>query len=347
MICVYKFRVKNNIKILNKWAKVSNFVWNYCNETQKIAVKRDRKFFTGFDLNKLTAGSSKELGISSETINSICEQYAKSRKQHKKPWLRFRGKNNLGWVPLKGRAIKFEKDCFVFYGNTFKVFLSRDIPVGTKFKDGTNFSQDAKGNWYLNLCLEILENKRVETKKAIGIDLGLKDFAAFSNGEKIEAPRIFRKSEEKIAKAQRANKKRLVISLHTKIKNQRKDFQHKLSNRIVREFDHIAIGDVSSSRLVKTNMAKSVYDAGWSQFRQMLAYKSVREGANYIEVSEYFTTQTCAVCGCIAGPKGQAGLNKREWVCECGSVNDRDQNSALLILLRSGHRTPVQGIPFL
>jgi putative transposase len=344
---VYKFRIKNNEKILNRWAKTTNFVWNYCNETQKFAVKRDSRFFNGFDLVNLVSGSSKELEISSEAINAICLQYAKSRRQHKRPWLRFRGKKNLGWIPLKGRSIKFDGKCFTFFGKTFKVFLSRHIPADTKFKDNSSFSQDSKGNWYLNLCLEIPENKRKEKNNAIGIDLGLKDFAALSNGEKIEAPKIFRKTEDKLAKAQRANKKKLVTNLHTKIKNQRKDFQHKLSTRIVREFYHIAVGDVNSSKLAKTNMAKSVFDAGWSQFRNMLAYKSVREGAKYFEVSEYLTTQTCAVCGCIAGPKGQAGLNKREWDCECGSVNDRDQNSALLILFRSGHRTPAQGIPFL
>lgn len=344
MLNIYQFRIKSNEATLRKWAKTVNFVWNYCNEIQKFASKRDHNFFSGFDLNKLTSGTSKELGLHAGTINAVCEQYAKSRKQHKKYWLRFRGKKNLGWVPLKGTHLKFDGKDFFYAGKKFRVYLSRDIPKGTKFRDNTSFSQDAKGNWYLNVCLEIPERTKIKTGKAVGIDLGLKDFAALSTGEKVEAPRIYRRTESKIVVAQRARKKKQIKNLYAKIKNQRKDFHHKLSTRIVKEFDHIAVGDVSPSKLRKTRMAKSVYDAGWSQFRQMLSYKSIREGASFEEVSEYMTTQTCAVCGSIAGPKGQAGLNKREWVCNCGSVNDRDQNSALLILLRSGHRTPAQGI---
>jgi transposase len=79
-------------------------------------------------------------------------------------------------------------------------------------------------------------------------------------------------------------------------------------------------------------MAKSVLDAGWSTFRAMLKYKS----AGYVEVDEKFTTQTCAECGSIAGPKGQAGLNKRDWICSgCGASHDRDVNSAIVILSRA------------
>jgi transposase len=116
----------------------------------------------------------------------------------------------------------------------------------------------------------------------------------------------------------------------------------------VREFDHIAIGNVHAKALARTGLAKAVLDASWSSFRTMLAYKSVRDGAIYEEVDEAFSTQTCSACGCISGPKGRAGLNERQWVCgDCGCKHDRDVNASLNLLLRSGHRTPVQGIPAL
>src|SRR5476649_44600 len=174
MILVYRYRVKSLIGLLNKQSRACNFVWNFCNDRQKDALRFGRRWHTGFDLNKLTQGSSKELGLHSGTINAVCEQYAKSRAQKKRPFLRYRGKKNLGRVPLKGRELKREGDAFRFAGNTFRVFNSRALPEG-KIKDGTNFSQDARGNWFLNIVIEVV--------------LGLKDFASLSTGEKIEAQR--------------------------------------------------------------------------------------------------------------------------------------------------------------
>lgn len=348
MILVYKYRVKSLNGLLNKQARACNYVWNYANDVQKQALKWGKKWPSGFDLNVLTTGSSKELGLHSGTVNAVCEQYAKSRKQHKKPYLRWRGKKSLGWVPIKGRDLKREGEAFRFAGNTFRVFNSRTLPEG-KIKDGTNFSQDSRGNWFLNIVVEIADVAPRQINKGVGIDLGLKDFATLSNGEKIEAQRIYRRAEQSLAVAQRAHKKRRVSEIHAKIKNQRSDFHHKLSTRLVREFDYIAVGNVCAKGLAKTNLAKSVLDAGWSSFRNMLRYKAIAHGAKVEEVSERFTTQTCHECGSIAGPKGQTGLNERNWICgDCGCLHDRDVNAALNILFRGyGHVAPAQGIPVL
>ncbi|MCP2007923.1 IS605 OrfB family transposase [Duganella sp. HSC-15S17] len=297
MILVYRYRVKSLIGLLNKQSRACNFVWNFCNDRQKDALRFGRRWHTGFDLNKLTQGSSKELGLHSGTINAVCEQYAKSRAQKKRPFLRYRGKKNLGWVPLKGRELKREGDAFRFAGNTFRVFNSRPLPEG-KIKDGTNFSCDSRGNWFLNIVIEVdatAANARAPVR-GVGIDLGLKDFATLSTGEKIEAQRIYRGMEQALAVAQRAHKKRRVKAIHAKIANCRNDFHHKLSNRLVREFDYIAVGNVSAAGLAKTSMAKSVLDAGWSSFRSKLAYKAVKHGAWFVEVNERFTSQTCSNC---------------------------------------------------
>jgi IS605 OrfB family transposase len=324
-----------------------NYVWNYCNDVQKQALKWDKRWPTGFDLNRLTTGSSKALELHSGTINAVCEQYAKSRNQHRRPYLRYRGRRTLGWVPLKGRDLKREGKAFRFAGSTFRVFHSRPLPEG-RIKDGTNFNQDARGNWYLNIAVEVADAEKRPIRTAVGIDLGLKHFATFSTGEKIENPHHYRSLQEHLGKAQRARKKRQAAKLHARIQNRRRDTLHKLSHRIVREFDHIAIGNVHAKALARTGLAKAVLDASWSSFRTMLAYKSVRDGAIYEEVDEAFSTQTCSACGCISGPKGRAGLNERQWVCgDCGCKHDRDVNASLNLLLRSGHRTPVQGIPAL
>ncbi|ONM82089.1 RNA-guided endonuclease InsQ/TnpB family protein [Pseudomonas aeruginosa] len=348
MILNYRYRVKSLNGLLNKQARAVNFVWNFCNDTQKHALKWRKRWPSGFDFNNLTNGCSKELGLHSGTINATCEQYAKSRSQKKRPYLRYRGEKSLAWVPLKGRDLKREGCSFRFAGNTFRVFNSRPLPEG-KIKDGTNFSRDRRGNWFLNIVIELPDTPARNIEAGVGIDLGLKEFASLSTGEKIENPRHLRSLEESLAKAQRARKRRQVANIHARIANSRRDFLQKLSSRIVREFDYIAVGNVSSARLAKTSMAKSVFDAGWTSFRNMLAYKAVKHGAWFEEVDERFSSQTCSNCGGLpdSRPKGIAGLGIREWTCSgCGVLHDRDTNAALNIL-RSGRRAPVVGIPVL
>jgi putative transposase len=283
MLLVCRYRIKSLTGLLNSQARACNFVWNFCNKTQKQALMWNKRWPTGFDLNRLTAGSSKELVLHAGTINAVCEQYAKSRRQCNRPFLRWRGRRSLGWVPLKGRDLKREGDAFRFAGNTFRVFHSRPA------------------------------------RRGIGIDLGLKDIAALSTGDKIENPRYLRQLADKLATAQRARKRRQTINIYARITHARRDFHHKLSTRIVREFDYIAVGNVSATGLAKTRLAKSVLDAGWSSFRGMLRYKATAHGAVYEEVDESFSTRVCSFCDSKTGPKGVADLGIRSWVCaECG-----------------------------
>ncbi|XYJ87152.1 Transposase [Cupriavidus necator] len=345
MPLVYRYRVKSLNGLLNQQSRAVNYVWNFCNDTQKHALKWGKKWPTGFDLNVLTTGSSKELRIHSGTINAVCEQYAKSRSQHRRPYLRYRGRKSLGWVPHKGRDLKRSGDGFRFAGNTFRVFSSRPLPEG-KIKDGTNFSRDARGNWFLNIVIEVADTQARPPERGVGIDLGLKDLATLSTGEKVENPRHLGRLEQALAKAQRARKKRQATNLDARIKNGRRDFLHKLSHRIVLDFDYIAVGNVNAAGLAKTSVAKSVLDAGWSSFRTMLAYKAIVHGAWYEEVDERFTTQVCSSCDAMPPerPKGIADLGIRQWVCSgCGAVHDRDVNAALNVLARSGHRSPAEG----
>ena len=146
--------------------------------------------------------------------------------------------------------------------------------------------------------------------------------------------------------AQRARKKKRVKAIHAKIKNQRKDALHKFSTALVQKNAAIFVGDVASAKLVKTKMAKSTLDAGWSTLKTMLEYKSHQAGIVFDVVNESYTTQTCSCCGVIpvSSPKGRAGLRKREWICsECGTAHDRDVNAAKNILA-AGHRRLAEGI---
>jgi IS605 OrfB family transposase len=280
----------------------------------------------------MTAGSSKELDLHAHSIVRVCAQFAESRNRAKRAGLRWRGKKSLGWVPFNTAHVKFRNGVFVFNGKPFETMHNREeISEGIKIGAGS-FSQDSRGRWYLN-CPVKMECAESAPLKKIGIDLGLKDFAAMSDGTKIAIPQFYRKSEQQLATAQRAKKTKRVCAIHAKIANRRKDFLHKESAKLTKEFGLIVVGDVSSSKLLKTKMAKSVADAGWSDFRRMLTYKAMTHGGSTIEVSESGTTQTCSDCGCIGGPKGIAGLSNRMWTCgDCGTALDRDVNAARNIL---------------
>lgn len=345
MQLTYRYRIKDkHAKRLAAQARAVNFVFNYCNETQMKAARAGRKWLTGYDLWKLVAGATKEgLDLHSHSAMRVCVQYDKSRRQQKRPWLRWRSsKRSLGWVPFNTGHVKLHGGAFIFRGERYDVWLHRDLPEGAKIGAGS-FSQDARGRWYINCPVEVPEATYAPLKY-VGIDLGLKDLATLSTGEKIEAPQFYRKSEAALANAQRRKKTKRARVIAAKVANRRKDFLHKASSRLAKEYGLIVIGDVSPSRLAQTSMAKSVLDAGWSRFKDMLSWKlQLCSGGMLLEVSEHLTTQVCSDCGVVGGPRGLKDLGIREWACgDCGSVHDRDVNSARLIL-RAGLRTLVEG----
>jgi putative transposase len=132
-----------------------------------------------------------------------------------------------------------------------------------------NLCEDARGRWYLNACVAVPvaePTDRPSVRRDLGIDLGLEDLVATSDGEKVSAPQFYRGLEPKLAIAQRAGRKDRVRAIHAKIANRRRDSLHQFSTRLVRAYDIIFVGNVSAAALVKTPHAKSVLDASWSAF---------------------------------------------------------------------------------
>lgn len=331
---------------LNRQARAVNYAWNFLNETSRKAWGRDHRWLSRFELSALVSGAYKDLDVHSHTLQRVCQQFAVSRDKAHRAGIRWRGRKSLGWVPFNTGHVSFDGSVLKFRGIKYQpMHLSPRLKAGAKIGAGS-FSQDSRGRWYVNLPVEV-ECADHAPLSRVGIDLGLKDLATLSNGEKIAAPRFYRASEEKLAKAQRARKTpKRVRNIHAKIANRRKDFLHKASTRIAKEFGLIVVGDVSPSKLSQTRMAKSVLDAGWSDFRRMLLYKSAGNGGSTLEVSERLTTQTCSECGSLppSRPRGIAGLSQRVWACDCGAVHDRDVNAARNIL-RLGLETLVAGAP--
>lgn len=318
---------------LRRQARAVNVVWNYCNETQKKAAQNHRKWLTAVDLMRLTAGAGKELDLRSSTVQRVCQTYENARRARRRPWLRWRSRKSLGWVPVNTGHISFDGEAFVFRGVRYLgMHGSAYLSPGMRFGAGS-FNSDAKGHWYLNLPIAV-QVAAPAFENVVGVDLGLKTLATLSDGIKIEMPRFYRGSERALATAQRARKTKRVRAIHAKARNRRKDFLHKASAALCTGYGTIIVGDVDPSKLAKTKMAKSVHDAGWSGFREMIRYKAIMRGRRYVEVPEAYSSQICSTCGTLppSRPRGIADLGKRVWECDnCKAVHDRDVNAALNI----------------
>ena len=317
-----------------------NFVWNYCNQTSVEYVNKKDKWLSAFDLFYLTRGCSKDLSLNAQSIQAVAKEYVDKRKQSYKIKLKWRSsKRSLGWIPLNRQSFRVCGDSVLYNKFEFRFWKSRKIEG--KIKSGS-FNQDAKGNWYINIFCEVEYKQKHKSGGSIGIDMGLKTIATLSNGTTLDRENITTKYASKLAMAQRAGKKKQTRSIHAKIKNVRNDWNHKTTTKLINQFDTIYVGNVSSSKLIKTRMAKSVSDASWADFKSMLAYKAIALGVEYKEVNESYSTVTCSTCFERTGPSGLSALGVREWTCKCGAFHNRDVNAAQNIL-RFGHESPIKG----
>jgi putative transposase len=344
-VLTFKYRVKDATKSkhLQRLAWACNTVWNFCNDVSMLALRRDKRFLTAVDLINLTAGSSRELGLHSDTISEICREYVAKRFTAKKRRLQWRSrKRSLGWVPFKLRFLKLDGESLTYRKRRYRFWASRPIE-GTP-KTGS-FTQDARGRWYVNIQCEGEPPGVPLREREIGIDLGLKNqWACSDEAAPYSRENVTRAHEHALALAQRAHKKKRVKAIHARIANTRTDWAHKTTTAIVNRARLIVVGNVSSPKMIKTLMAKSTLDAGWGQLRTMLAYKANRLGVTYCEVNESGASLTCSACLARTGPRGLSQLGVREWCCSaCGVVHNRDLNAAHNIL-RVGRDT-LSGIP--
>lgn len=199
--------------------------------------------------------------------------------------------------------------------------------------------------YFASLCVELPDPEYIEPKfDTCGFDLGLKDFAIFDSGEVIENPRYFRTCQAKLAKEQRKlnhcvkgsnnyKKQKLKVALvHEKIKNQRKDFQHKWSRKIVNENQVIISEDLNVKGMLKNHkLAKSIQDASFGSFCNMISYKANEQHRQYVKIGTFFPSSK--LCHCCGYKNTTLTLTDREWICpNCGTFLDRDENAAINIL---------------
>jgi putative transposase len=205
-------------------------------------------------------------------------------------------------------------------------------------------SKVPSGKYFVSICVETEVEPLEKAAQNIGIDLGLCHFAIFSNGEKIENPKYLKKSLERLAKEQRKlsskqkgsnnfHKQRIkVAKMHEKITNQRLDFIHKVSKRIISENQVIVLEDLAVKNMMKNDrLAQSISDVSWNKFVTMLDYKAKWYGRNLHKIDRWYpSSKICSKCGYVME---DMPLQIREWKCpECGSIHDRDINASKNIL---------------
>jgi hypothetical protein len=188
---------------LNSAASEVNTVWNWANEVSAKAARPfagKPKWLSAFELNNLSAGATQYFEkIGADTIQRVNGEHAAKRRAARRCQVRWRAsrgaRRSLGWVPFKAASLKRKGQGLRFCGKTFRVF-ERERLNGVKWREGC-FAQDAVGDWWLCLPVEVGVEQRVAPYEAVGIDLGLKDVAVTSDGDRCEAGRFYRGIEQR------------------------------------------------------------------------------------------------------------------------------------------------------
>ena len=222
---------------------------------------------------------------------------------------------------------------------------SRPLPEGAEPSTVT-VSRDAAGRWFVSLLVQETIEPHPQTDAAVGIDAGITSLLTLSTGEKIANPRHERRDRQRLAKAQRelsrkqkgsANRekaRRKVARVHARIADRRADFLHKVTTRLVRENQALAVEDLTVRNMMKNrSLARAISDASWSEFRRMLEYKADWHGRELLLADRWFpSSKLCSAPGC-GHAAGKMPLSVREWTCpSCGTRHDRDVNAARNIL---------------
>lgn len=344
----YRLYPTNSQKeLIAKHIGSSRFVYNLALETKNTAYLGSKHNFSPFDLIKQLPDLKKECEWLKEVNSQSLQQSIQNMDIAFKKF--FKG---AGFPKFKSKHRG--KQSFSIPQN---VIVENNLLIIPKFKEGINIvlhreikgaiksatiSVTPTGKYFVSILVdtntEIPIKAPIKENTTIGIDLGIKDFAITSEGEVFENPKFLRKAQSKLKYIQRKysknkgkrTKQRLAL-LHEKVVNKRKDFLHKVSTKLIRENQTIALEDLAVKNMVKNhNLAQAISDVSWSTFVSMLEYKADWYGKNILRIGRFApSSKTCNCCGYI---NKELTLKDREWTCpKCNSVLDRDVNASINI----------------
>ena len=335
---------------LNKLLDMARFTYNNQLELKIKTYKEKGINLSQFELNnnllKLKQENPFLYDIHSQVLQNINQRiiyafnnfYRRLRNKEKPGFPRFKGKNRYDSITFPQSGFSLSSKLYISKIGNINIVQHRELKG--KIKTLT-IKRISSGKWFAVFCAEQQDNSEKHiTSNVTGIDMGLYHFYADSNGNTIENPRCLRKSENNLAKLQRIhsrkkkgsknrNKSRLKAArIHEKITNQRNDFLHKESRKLANLSNNIAVEKLSINNMIKNRyLSKSIADASWRRFIQMLSYKVEETGGKLIEVNARGTSQYC-----ICGNKVEKTLAVRIHKCDkCNIEIDRDVMSAMII----------------
>lgn len=355
----YKFKLKPTDKekeIFRQYAGTRRWVWNNClderNKTYEYTgnspsitkqMKRLKEVKNNSEEHKwmkdihsqVIQQSIRDLDDAFENFFNKSHGYPnfKSKKEIKQTFRFPQG------IKVDGRKVYLPKIGWIRFYKSQK--------IDGEIKSAT-VKKQANG-WFISINTEqeikIEWQKEINKDEVVGIDLGLKDFAVMSDGTKVDPPKYLREMEDKLNREQRKlsrkeygsenwrKQKRVVAKIHADIRNNRQDFLHKLSTKIVSENQAVIVEDLNVKGMTQNHhLAKSISDASWSEFVRMLEYKCQWSGTYFVKIDRFEpSSKTCRHCGMI----NDIELSDRTFECEgCGVELDRDYNASLNIKQR-------------
>jgi putative transposase len=346
MLKVFKYKLCPNRKqslALQRTLDVCRDVFNLSLEQRK--MHRTGQFAQMRELTQLKAAYPEYKQVHVHVLQNVIKKLQRSfenmwergaRFPRFKPFHRYNSFlfNNTGFQ-LAGRYLQLSK-----IGNV-KLRLSREIPEDAVIK--TLSIKKSVSGWYACFAVEVPAQPLLKSDAVVGLDLGIENFAALSDGTMIQNPRFYEQGQAELRVAQRrvARRKKgsvrrrkavaLLKKVHEHIQSRRLDWTHKVTTDLVNRFGTIVLENLNIKGLAQGILAKQVHDCGWSQFITQLKYKAESAGRRVVEVDARYTSQGCPACG----TRKKKSLSERTHECsECGLVLRRDTAAAQAILGR-------------
>lgn len=354
----YKYRIYPNKEqqvFLAKHFGACRYIYNWGLDNKIKHYETTKKSINWIALNNQLPDLKKELPwlseIGSQSLQMEMRNLDTAYKNFfraKKGFPKFKKKSNQQSFQIPDNGGKN----YSIEGN--KLYIPK-LKSGIKIKQHRSFdgvmkmltiSKNPSGQYFATILVEttddIIQPQPINESTTVGIDLGLKEFLITSNGDKIDNPKFYKNTQKKLAKEQKKlsrkekgsnnrNKQRVkVAKVHQKIVNQRSDFQHKISSKLVSENQTICLEDLNVSGMMKNRkLSKAIADVSWSSFTNMLNYKAHWYGVNLITIGRFEpSSKMCNECGAL---NQELTLKDREWTCDCGATHDRDINASINI----------------